>query len=101
MVEHYRSLSGNKDLPKGRTLYELWLSAELKPAFTSEGVTMTETIHNPSVLETLTYSVSALDFLGFDITMQGDGGNDPNLEVVFPVLEKSRIIKAMVFNKTV
>jgi len=101
VVEHYKSLNNGDLFPKGRTLYELWLEGYLKPVFASEGVTMTETVHNPAVLDTLEDSVSALDFLGFDITRQGDGFDDPKLEAVFPVLEKSRIIKGMVFNKTV
>lgn len=39
--EHYKGLRDGKPMPKDRTLYELWLSGDLKPAFTSEGVTMT------------------------------------------------------------
>lgn len=52
VVKHYEQLHG-KSLPKNRTLYELWLTGDLKPAFDSEGVTMTETLHNPTVLSTL------------------------------------------------
>lgn len=33
--------------------------------------------------------------------MQGDGADDRDLTVVFPVLEKGRLLKAMVFNKSV
>lgn len=45
VVEHYRRVTKKYgDVPpfkKGRTLYELWLTGDLTPAFKSEGVTMT------------------------------------------------------------
>lgn len=68
ITQHYRRLSG-KDLPRGRTLYELWKTGDLKAAFSSEGVTMEETIVNEAVLDSLTMGVATLDFLGFDMTI--------------------------------
>lgn len=105
VIDHYRAVTGKTNetelFKKGRTLYELWLTEDLTPAFMSEGVTMTQEVHNTTVLETLSISISPLDFLGFDITKQGNSFVDPDLGVVLPVLSKDRILKAMVFQKSV
>jgi hypothetical protein len=100
IVDHYKRVA-EKDFPVGRTLYELWVTGDLKAAFSSEGVTMEETEHNEAVLDSLNGGVATLDFLGFDMTMQGVGADDPALSVALPVLEKGRLLKAIVFDKSV
>lgn len=51
VVSHYRRLMDGRLFEKGKTLYELWLIEDLVPAFSSEGVTMTTTVHNDSLLD--------------------------------------------------
>lgn len=53
VVSHYKRLRDGKLFEKGKTLYELWLVDDLSPAFSSEGVTMTTTLHNENLLTEL------------------------------------------------
>lgn len=62
---------------------------------------MEETAANDAVLDSLSTGVATLDFLGFDMTTMGDSVDDPQFSVALPVLEKSRLLKAIVFDKSV